>query len=98
MSHTPGPWKVYRTTDGIAIIGIGDADGGGVTDPNFGLWRTGKEREANARLIASAPDLLNIARRWAALDGGAWAVERHAREKAELLNDTLVAIDKAEGR
>ena len=51
--------------------------------------------ERNARLMASAPDLLSIAERWAALDGGAWHVERHAREKRELMEDTRAAIAKA---
>ncbi len=47
-------------------------------------------------LIIAAPDLLSIARRWAALDGGAWHVERHAAEKQELLADTRAAISKAQ--
>jgi hypothetical protein len=63
VKHTPGPWKVYTAKNGGKIIGIGDAEGGGVTDPNFALWRAGKEQQANARLIAAAPDLL------AALEG-----------------------------
>jgi hypothetical protein len=62
--HTPGPWKVYRTRDDRVIIGIGDKDGGGITDSGdianntMGLWRSGPEREANARLVAAAPELL----------------------------------------
>ena len=51
---------------------------------------------ANARLITASPDLLSIARRWDALDAGAWDAARHAREKAELLADTRAAIRKAE--
>jgi hypothetical protein len=62
-AHTPGPWKVYRTTDGTAILGVGDADSGGISDANFGLWRSGEEREANARLIAAAPELLDMLKR-----------------------------------
>jgi hypothetical protein len=64
--HTPGPWKVYRAQNGL-IIGIGvdrpnDEDHAvGVTDPGFGLWGDGGERDANARLIAAAPDLLEFA-------------------------------------
>jgi len=61
-AHTPGPWKVFRVKDGAnkgKIIGIGDAQAGGVTDPFGGLWRSGKELEANAELIAAAPDLLD---------------------------------------
>lgn len=51
----------------------------------------------SAALLGTSPDLLSIAQRWAALDGGAWAVERHAREKAELLTDTRAAIARAKG-
>lgn len=58
---TAGPWKVYRgrSKDGNArFVGIGQSETGeGVTDPTFGLWGSGEEREANAHLIASAPDL-----------------------------------------
>jgi hypothetical protein len=31
--------------------------------------------------------------RWSALDGGSWAVERHAREKAELLAETRAQLN-----
>lgn len=43
-------------------------------------------------------ELLSIARRFVALDGGAWNVERHAKAKAELKADALAAITRAEGR
>jgi hypothetical protein len=59
--HTKGPWKVFRVKDGAnkgKVIGIGDAQAGGITDPFGGLWRSGKELEANAELIAAAPELL----------------------------------------
>lgn len=59
-AHTPGPWKVYRSADG-RLLGIGDAEGGGITDSQGGLWLSGDEMEANANLIASAPDLLLVA-------------------------------------
>lgn len=51
----------------------------------------------DARLIAAAPELLQVAQRWIALDGGAWNVARHAKEKAELLAETISAIAKATG-
>lgn len=84
--HTPGPWEAIngdhvRDANGIVICEIRE----------MGIL----EHAANANLIATAPDLLSIARRWAALDGGAWHAERHASEKAELLADTLAAIAKA---
>lgn len=51
-------------------------------------------RVANAHLIAAAPDLLGIARRWAALDGQ-WHPDHYESEKAELLIDTNAVIAKA---
>ena len=47
--------------------------------------------------LRAAPDLLSIARRWAALDAGAWHADRHTDEKAQLLADTRAAIAKATG-
>lgn len=55
---TPGPWRIFRSTDGRVIIGIGEINGSGITDAGFGTWRDGAEQEANARLIAAAPTLL----------------------------------------
>jgi len=56
------------------------------------------EVAANARLIAEAPKLLSIARRWVALDAGAWHPTRYAAEKKELIADTVAVIAKAEGQ
>jgi hypothetical protein len=53
---TPGPWKVFRASNG-KLLGIGDAEAGGITDSFGGLWRSGKEMDANADLIAAAPEL-----------------------------------------
>jgi hypothetical protein len=50
--HTPGPWDVYYDDDGVEIrAGV---DGGDV----MGMFIHGEEMDANARLIASAPALL----------------------------------------
>lgn len=54
---TRGPWKVFRTSDGLHVLGVGDAEAGGVFDAKLGVWRSGKERDANADLAALAPDL-----------------------------------------
>jgi hypothetical protein len=51
MQHTPTPWKVYRTTDGNSVLGIGDKDGVGITDPRFALWGDPAEAAANAAHI-----------------------------------------------
>ena len=55
---TPGPWRIFKSTDGTKIIGIGELTGEGVTDSGFGLWRgNSDEATANACLIAAAPEL-----------------------------------------
>lgn len=48
---TPGPWKAFPA-------GVGEENGAGVAM----LWRDGAEREANARMIAAAPDLYEALR------------------------------------
>lgn len=65
--------------------------------PPTNIARLYKSQVALRATIRSEPDLLSIAKRWIALDGGTWNVERHAREKAELLKDTAAAIAKASG-
>jgi hypothetical protein len=65
--------------------------------PSKPVPHQGDAADANARLAAAAPDLLSIAQRWAALDGGSWHVQRYAREREELLADTRAVIAKAEG-
>ena len=71
---TPGPWTVHksRTTDDVGIIG-----GGGCLAECFSEIRRKnenavREQEANAHLIAAAPDLyaaLEMAKLWLDVDG-----------------------------
>lgn len=103
LRHTPGPWKWMKYPDGrkmllsrdLAVIHCPDAP---MTVD-----------EADARLIASAPDLLAaLTRILAAFDAGvfcrstdndgdsAWAIKCFPHLKA--LADATVAIQKAEGR
>lgn len=63
MKHTKGPWKVFYASNG-SMLGVGvERSGTGVTDAYGGLWGSGGEKEANAHLIAAAPELLDIAER-----------------------------------
>lgn len=54
VKHTPTPWRVFRTENGLHYMGVGDAEGGGILDAGFGLWRSGPEAEANAEFACRA--------------------------------------------
>lgn len=57
--HTPGPWKLDPSFDPITNIFQQIAGGGFfVATVTHGNAKGREEREANARLIAAAPDLL----------------------------------------
>ncbi len=61
FKHTPGPWKVYYP-DAIGCgLGIDTADSKTsivVFGDEAGVYGYGEQDEANARLIAAAPELL----------------------------------------
>ena len=87
-SHTPGPWEVFDSHSGIYILD--SAEQAAVCKLEWCL-----EAEANARLIASAPELLSVLKRLCSKfgvdDNGTprdWTEWREARS----------AIKKAEGR
>jgi hypothetical protein len=56
-AHTPGPWSVSWDCNGLAHVGMG---------PNCTVSRVmappAGDQEANARLIAAAPELLEALR------------------------------------
>lgn len=68
--HTPGPWAVWPTADSMIDVAVGPAVGGVavcqiVTADGRGI-NTDEAMErgnANARLIASAPELLDLCER-----------------------------------
>ena len=98
--HTPGPWKIFWRTNDMdytwPIVGIGEANGEGVVDCGFGVWRDGEEALANARLIAAAPDLL------AALKGMLDHCALHSDDRDGQAHDAWInaqaAIARAEGK
>jgi len=60
--HTPGPWIVYagdEWTDGIVTLEGYNAGGEPMYWTVASYNRRRDEAEANARLIAAAPDMLN---------------------------------------
>ena len=98
--HTHGPW-VWRGKSG-SLHRVGDPPyqfGKRVLEPVY-EYDSGtdiKVSDADAALIAAAPDLLSIVQRFVALPGGAWHPERHAAEEAELMQDARTAIARAKG-
>ncbi|MBG4420113.1 hypothetical protein [Pseudomonas aeruginosa] len=92
--HTPGPWGQDKWGS-LQTEGGQDVLLRGITTISAGSDERIAEAEANTRLIAAAPELLSIAKRWAALDGSAWHPVRYEEEKRELLAATNEAISKA---
>lgn len=59
--HTPGPWTVHTKVKGLNGIGIHSANGGYVyvATVHDGFGNGTPPSEANARLIAAAPEVLS---------------------------------------
>jgi hypothetical protein len=91
--HTPGPWvwgyygmndEWVRTGDGEAVVPVGYNQ---------------SEREANARLIAAAPELLAALKRAIeVLDAEGITYGNCDDEPLDVLNAARAAIAKAEGK
>lgn len=107
--HTPGPWHVRDLHPGRCTFNIGTNP----NDPYEGevavVFRAGRHvqthHEANARLIAAAPDLLASLKEmgdWIAgglqASGDAWPDERCLKHTEEIAARARAAVDKAEGR
>lgn len=117
MAHTPGPWFVLNDTDVFTDLGAAnalgihadDSDGWHIADCSMGATLVGgecvemdyAERQANARLIAAAPDLLVALEQLVSdyergihveFGGSPWL-----KEKLEELDYARAAIAKATG-
>lgn len=95
MSHTAGPWTAKPGVGGVSswVVWAGDC---GVADC-FGLyedkgperWLTAQENEANARLIAAAPEMLAALEAVANLDlvsTESGVADGYVRDKVEIKN------------
>ena len=55
VGPTPTPWRVFTTTDGLKLVGIGSLEGEGILDRGFGVWAwNDPEGIANANLVVEA--------------------------------------------
>jgi len=85
MKHTPGPW-IWGPDYG-GLYGAGPDNAVLSYQPYEGMWLAHPEAEANARLIAAAPEMLDMLETLAA--AGVWP-----EFSAKLAN----IIAKAEGK
>lgn len=91
--HTPGPWKVEKTSTGNNITSYLLPYVAAVSD---GLRARNGEGDANARLIAAAPELLDALR---IMVGTSQNLNLDLNAKIEgALKIAIAAIAKAEGK
>lgn len=91
MSHTPGPWHVEARGVNLTVIFAGSAKGTRAS-PCLIMDGDESEREANARLIAAAPDLL------AACKDALFHLEGDSYCADIEIQACIAAIAKAEGK
>ncbi len=87
-AHTPGPWMAHGMN--VSVAGIRGTRPPLITVASIYPSNddNAKQAEADARLIAAAPDLLMVCK----------AIAAHDYASPEELDALNAAIDKAEGR
>ena len=101
--HTPGPWHVAEHDHGIVVCtdSAKKSQYGASRYAAIGGFNRNDQEQlaealANARLIAAAPDLYNIAERVAHLNKNAGEIG--AGMLASLVEDAILAIAKSTGK
>lgn len=97
QAHTPGPWFTQR--EGFSTIYVEARIGGGFLQEVAACGPTAEgsvQQEANARLIAAAPELLAAASRAEAFISG-FDDDNKADDIAGMLRDLRASIAKATG-
>lgn len=101
-AHTPGPWQVIPAAKAQSRFIVGDKNGGSVADCEpCGPWMTCEEADANARLIAAAPMLVEalqeLHRECVAAANRAGSKWPKAGTVQEALHNRVIAALKAAG-
>lgn len=95
--HTPGPWVAGRIFEESRWVEIYKIKDNGMPSLPFAACKHFDE-EANARLIAAAPDLLDVLKELAALDFGALIMNDDDERRIDFVaRKARTAIAKAEG-
>jgi hypothetical protein len=88
--HTPGPWSIHpRSATSVMAEGMGIASCAGHSDNKKDPVALCLEQEANARLIAAAPDMLE------ALEFSAYVIERLENDLKKFRPGTYSGSNKA---
>lgn len=97
--HTPGPWKILRSRTDVArgvSITMSDGSGARVAVSDDG-WPNATQ-DANARLIASAPEMLAALKNICLTYEAERKHNGRAGDPSDSLEDARAAIARAEGR
>jgi hypothetical protein len=97
-THTPGPWTVLQGEPFQPIL-IGTDEGGSFIEvgPACGLTEGTGSMEANAALIAAAPDLLEALHHILNIEGACFAADESEWNTKWHWDKVRAAIAKAEG-
>ena len=93
--HTPGPWRISEYDNGY-LIGAYDGSIALTTGRAITIKKYKNEREANARLIAAAPELLEALS--AVTNNYIDTYGDEGNDAPESIKVALATIAKAEGR
>lgn len=94
-AHTPGPWELQHYTNHIGFS-IWAPNAGCIAERWYPTENNDTPIEANARLIAAAPELLALAKHILAMETDPY-FQGHPEWEA-FLNEAKAAENKAEGR
>lgn len=93
QQHTPGPWRIDPGNPHLVLAGDTPIAGAGARQ-GFNPLVVWGEQQANARLIAAAPDLLaSLNEIKAALSSGTYCVHRCDGEMMSLVGDGFTVSD-----
>ncbi|MGS6394294.1 hypothetical protein ACVG01_17090 [Pseudomonas aeruginosa] len=101
QSHTPGPWEIERYSDGlIQIVGNIRAVSDHEEHVTTVVEAVTRGDEANARLIAAAPELLEALQGMIEVYGGQYNDDclPKSSTELELIQQARAAIAKATGQ
>jgi hypothetical protein len=96
--HTRGPWALRKNSRGEEFGAVIAADGMLVATTGYRASPLSNEDDANARLIASAPELLTVLRSLVATVDAYTTADGRALQETGLMRRARALVSKAEGK